>query len=38
MNTQIQNYNYLDPVLTSQSVLDVFVLQDLIDQGDAQKS
>lgn len=37
MPTQTQNYNYLDPVLTSQSVLDVFVLQDLIDQEDAQK-
>jgi type IV pilus assembly protein PilB len=37
MPTQTQNYNYLDPALTSQSVLDVFVLQDLIDPADAQK-
>jgi len=37
MPTQTQNYNYLDPALTSQSILDVFVLQDLIDQADARK-
>ncbi|MEI7792054.1 MAG: type II/IV secretion system protein [Candidatus Berkelbacteria bacterium] len=37
MPTQTQNYNYLDPALTSQSVLDVFVLQDLIDPEDARK-
>jgi len=37
MPTQTQNYNYLDPALTSQSILDVFVLQDLIDPADARK-
>lgn len=37
MPTQTKNYNYLDPALTSQSILDVFVLQDLIDPEDARK-